>query len=251
MWVKINQNKRWIILGLVGVLSVLFFLKIVDYYVDKDGLYLADQAINQMVGQIRSPVLNQLMKAITLTANYQIIGWGLFLGVVLLGAANKWRYAWAMLISVCVGILFTELTKMFIGRPRPPIENALMVENGMSFPSGHSYFAIVFYGLITYFWIKHFKDKKIKIIILILGSGLCFLIGLSRIYLGVHWTTDVFAGFMSSLAWLLVTILYLEYKNRYLERGSNRFSKKMIWIGFWLFTWLWLSGLGWLFWVEK
>jgi undecaprenyl-diphosphatase len=225
----------------------LFFLILVDNYLDKDGLAKWDMAIYQWVDHIRTPLLNKLMMLVTLTANWQIIFWGLILGVILLGLAEKWRYAWAMLISVSTGILFTELTKMFIARPRPPVENAIIVEKGMAFPSGHSYFAIVFYGLITYFWVKHFRSKWMKVIVGILGAGLCLLIGISRIYLGVHWTTDVLAGFASSLAWLILTILYLEYKNKYFASEYKDFNHKLVWRGFWLFTGLWLAGIGVLF----
>jgi undecaprenyl-diphosphatase len=191
------------------------------------------------------------MLIITLMGNWQMIVWGLILGMILLGTANKWRYAWALLTSVSVGILFTELMKQFMGRPRPPIINSIITEKSLSFPSGHSYFAIVFYGLVTYFWVKHFKNQKVKIGVGILGIGLCLLIGISRIYLGVHWATDVMAGFASSTAWLLMAIAYLEYKNKFLEEKSGRFSNRLIWQGFWLFTLLWLSGLGLLFWAKR
>lgn len=248
---KIKKYEWWLIMALVVLGLSLFFLVLADNYLDKDGLTGLDVVVYGIVMQIRTPVLNSLMRLVTLTANWQIIIWGLVLGVILLGIANKWRYAWAMQISVFVGILFTELTKSFVARPRPPVMDALVTERGMSFPSGHSYFAIVFYGLITYFWVKHFQKKYLKIIIGVLGVGLCLLIGISRIYLGVHWTTDVLAGFSSSLAWLVLTILYLEYKDKYIKEGTSKFSHKTIWRGFWLFTELWLMGLGVLFLAQK
>lgn len=246
MWLKIRENKRLFGLGIGLVMSVLMFINIVDNYVDKRGLYLFDQIINSWVVSIRTPMLNQIMLMFTLLGNWQMIGWGLLLGMLLLGVANKWRNAWTLLISVSVGILFTELAKLFFGRMRPPVDSALIMEKSLSFPSGHSYFAIVFYGLITYFWIKYFKSYKVKVIIGILGMGLCLLIGVSRIYLGVHWITDVLAGFSSSLAWLFLTIGYLEYQAKSFHPEINKTNNKLVWRGFWLFTILWISGLGWL-----
>lgn len=240
---RIKQNKFWLILATAVIGLSVFFLVLVDNYLDGDGLTRWDTVIYQWVETIRTPLLTKLMLFITLMANYQIITGALILGIILLGLAKKWRYAWALITSVMVGILFTELTKILFARPRPPLQNALIPTDGFSFPSGHSYFAIVFYGLITYFWVKHFNNKVVKIVIGILGIGLGLMIGFSRIYLGVHWTTDVLAGLASSGIWWLLIVGYIEYQNKYFATEYKRFNHKLVWRGFWLFTLVWLGGI--------
>ena len=94
---------------------------------------------------------------------------------------------------------------MIIQRPRPE-DFRLIEETGYSFPSGHSMASMAFYGLIIYFAFKYVKNKNAKIIICTILSLLVLLIGISRIYLGVHYASDVIAGFVLSIAYLVVYI---------------------------------------------
>ena len=88
-----------------------------------------------------------------------------------------------------------------------------ITENGYSFPSGHAMAALGFYGFIIYLlWHMNLR-KKVKIIFSVLLSILIILIGMSRIYLGVHYASDVFAGYLVSGAYL---ILYITLVKRYL-----------------------------------
>lgn len=238
-------------MAIAGLGLTFLFLKITDNYIDNEGLMVIDRPINQLVTTIRQPWLNQVMRFITLTANWQIIVWATVLATTLLAMAKKERYMMAIILSVSVGLLFTEGMKTIVSRPRPPIENALILQGGYAYPSGHSYFAMVFYGLITYFWVRHFRDWRIKIIIGMLGVGFGVMIGISRIYLGVHWATDVLAGMTASGAWLAVIISYIEYRNKFFAKDYKKFNRKLVWRGFWIFTLLWLSGVGWLFWAQK
>jgi membrane-associated phospholipid phosphatase len=187
------------------------------------------------------------MFLITLTGDWQMIVWGTLLAAILLIAAKKRRYLMAMVLSNMSALIFIEAAKQIFGRARPPVENALMTEHGFAFPSGHSYFAVVFYGLLTYFWVRHFHQKWVKIGMFGLGSGSILLLAVSRIYLGVHWTTDVVAGLSLSLAWLSVTVAYIEYKRRFFREEFEKINRKLVWTGFGIFMILWAAGLGWLY----
>ena len=83
-----------------------------------------------------------------------------------------------------------------------------------SFPSGHSMISVAFYGFIGYLFLHSKRDKKIRIFVIISAMILTLLIGISRIYLGVHYASDVLAGFVLSLAYLIlfVSIFYNEKK---------------------------------------
>ena len=103
------------------------------------------------------------------------------------------------------------LLKNIIQRPRP-VEFRLIDERGYSFPSGHSMVSVAFYGLIIYYIYKRMDNKKIKWCLITFLSVLVFLIGISRIYLGVHYTSDVIAGGLISISYLVIYITILNKK---------------------------------------
>lgn len=93
--------------------------------------------------------------------------------------------------------------KNIVERPRP-IGYRLIDETGYSFPSGHSMISTAFYGLIIYLIWKNVRNTKLKYISCILLALLILLIGISRIYLGVHYASDVIGGFTISIAYLII-----------------------------------------------
>lgn len=95
------------------------------------------------------------------------------------------------------------LLKNILQRPRP-IEYRIIDESGYSFPSGHSMVSMAFYGFIIYLIYKYIKNKNLKIFLITILSLLIIFIGISRIYLGVHYTSDVLAGFLISISYLIV-----------------------------------------------
>lgn len=101
--------------------------------------------------------------------------------------------------------------RIFFERPRP--DNLRIIEEtGFSFPSGHSMASMAFYGYLIYLIFMNVKDRKLRNL-LCAGLGiLVFLIGLSRIYLGVHYTSDVIAGMCFSMAYLIFMISIGLYK---------------------------------------
>lgn len=93
------------------------------------------------------------------------------------------------------------MLKRIIARPRP-IEHRLISESGYSFPSGHSMVSMAFYGFFIYLAYRKIKNPYVKTIVCVLLSIIIISIGLSRIYLGVHYPSDVIAGFCISISYL-------------------------------------------------
>lgn len=147
-------------------------------------------------------------------------GGAIFLGilVVTLFIVIKNKKIGASIFSNLVIItLLNQLLKRILQRPRPT-EFRIVEETGYSFPSGHSMVSMAFYGYLIYLIYKHIKNKYIKWISITLLSTLILLIGMSRIYLGVHYTSDVLGGFLISIAYL---IIYINIMDKYVLEKKN------------------------------
>lgn len=107
--------------------------------------------------------------------------------------------------------ILNQLLKRILQRPRPT-EYRIIEETGYSFPSGHSMISMAFYGYLIYLIYKYAKNKYIKWTSIILLSILICSIGISRIYLGVHYTSDVLGGFFISISYL---IIYISVVNKF------------------------------------
>lgn len=110
------------------------------------------------------------------------------------------------------GEIIKELIKFLIHRPRPDVNLALIQESGYSFPSGHAMGAVIFYGIVGYFIYKLCRKAWQKTVVSIATFAIIFLIGFSRIYLGVHWASDVVAGWL--LGFLVIGAAWKILDNR-------------------------------------
>ena len=111
----------------------------------------------------------------------------------------------SIILNLIVITGLNQILKYILQRPRPT-EYRLIEETGFSFPSGHSMVSMAFYGYLIYLIYKYVKNKDLKWISIVLLSILICSIGISRIYLGVHYTSDVLAGFMISISYLIIYI---------------------------------------------
>ena len=121
---------------------------------------------------------------------------------LLLFLKNK-KIGIAIAINLIVATILNLVLKHIVQRPRPT-EYRMISETGYSFPSGHSMVSMAFYGFLIYLIYKQVENKKLKWGLIIALSILIVTIGISRIYLGVHYTSDVLAGFTISVSYLIV-----------------------------------------------
>lgn len=146
---------------------------------------------------------------------------GLCIGVALLLLwRGHRRLAMAWVIAVAANGILIRLLKAIFERVRPVHEhNHAVTEAGYSFPSGHSAGAVLVYGLLAYVLIR-FVPRAAQLPVLIAGASLAFAIGSSRVFLQVHYASDVLAGFASGGLWLAVCVMSLEwFHHRRTARG--------------------------------
>lgn len=124
---------------------------------------------------------------------------------------NK-KHSKLIILNLILVFILNRLLKVIIARPRPNILR-IVQETGYSFPSGHSMISMGFYGLLIYLAYRNIKNKKRKYPLIIFLALLILLIGISRIYLGVHYATDVIGGFVIGFIYLVVFIKYF-YKGK-------------------------------------
>ena len=118
----------------------------------------------------------------------------------------------SILSNLAIVTVLNQLIKRILQRPRPT-EYRIIEETGYSFPSGHSMVSMAFYGYFIYLIYKYVKNKYVKWISISLLSLLICAIGISRIYLGVHYTSDVLGGFLISISYL---IIYISAANKFI-----------------------------------
>ena len=136
----------------------------------------------------------------------------IILTIVLFILVKNKKIGLSILTNLVVITVLNQIIKHILQRPRPT-EFRIIEETGYSFPSGHSMVSMAFYGYLIYLVYKYVKNKYIKWISIILLSILICSIGISRIYLGVHYTSDVLGGFLLSISYL---IIYISAVNKFL-----------------------------------
>lgn len=112
--------------------------------------------------------------------------------------------------SLLLGFILEKIIKLIVQRARPPIQ--LVTETDYSFPSGHSIFSIILFLLLIYFYKDKIRNKTIKIIFIIVNIFLILLVGFSRIYLNVHWFTDVIEGYVLGFFVISLILFLFKYK---------------------------------------
>lgn len=140
-------------------------------------------------------------------------GWGSVLVVIVISILVWWRIGRLEAIFIPVAGLLTlvnTVLKLAIGRPRPSpdLVHVLSPEQDNGFPSRHAFFAIVILGLLAYFRFIKTKNHTLQTVVLISLIVLILLVGTSRVYLGVHWPSDVIGGYLIGGALLTALIWF-------------------------------------------
>ena len=194
----LEKNVKWIVLFLCIILIIGIIQDLLNKEIDK-----LDVAGYNMVSEyLISDNVTPIAKAITqLGGAIFLIGLSITLAIII---KNK-KIGILIWVNIAISTLLNQILKFIIQRPRPT-EFRIIDESGYSFPSGHSMVSAAFYGFLIYLIYKNVKNKYLKWGLITILSLLIFLIGISRIYLGVHYTSDVLAGFLIAISYLIIFI---------------------------------------------
>jgi undecaprenyl-diphosphatase len=200
------------VIGLaIAAISLWGFAQIADEVLEKETQGF-DTAILLFLRKLHTPLLDQVMIGITVLGEPTIlVGITLVLSLVVL-IRRQFAVGIVFAIAALGAAGLNVLLKDVFARARPALWERSVDVRFYSFPSGHAMVSLVIYGLIGYLLANHYKHRSR--LILSLAALLVVLIGFSRLYLGVHWPTDVIAGYAAGLVWLIACILSLDILQR-------------------------------------
>ena len=194
----ITKNLKWIIL----FICLIGFLALAEDVFHKEimnGDIIGYEIISKF---LISDFVTPIAKFIT---NFGGAIFLIVLTIVLFIVIKNKKIGVSIFLNLVIVTILNQLLKGILQRPRPT-EYIIIEETGYSFPSGHSMISMAFYGYLIYLIYKYVKNKYIKWISIVVLSLLICTIGISRIYLGVHYTSDVLGGFLISISYLVIFI---------------------------------------------
>tara|TARA_R110000868_G_scaffold71637_3_gene209549 strand:- start:504 stop:1232 length:729 start_codon:yes stop_codon:yes gene_type:complete len=166
-----------------------------------------DTAITDYVISYRNPGLTSYFKFMTNIGD--VYGYLIVLAVFLLVSLlvfKRWKYVVQATLVLALATISNMMLKRFIDRARPSIEHLVSVET-LSYPSGHAMSAMAFYGFLIFLVTKFNINKVMKYVLILVLITLILSIGISRIYLGVHFPSDIAGGFIAGLIWVVFCVL--------------------------------------------
>ena len=210
--------------GIIGLAICLLTLKLLSELSEEvweKEAFGFDKTILLWIHQFANPTWDTIMLNITKLGNPMIM---VTITVITFGILWWKRYrqeATIFAIHALGGTILSYGLKLAFNKSRPQLWEQLIDETSFSYPSGHALGSMVIYGFLAYLLSSHYP--KFSKIIYIFAAILIGSIGLSRLYLGVHWPTDVIAGYGVGYLWLMLSITMLKlWKYRFLRSSKSK-----------------------------
>lgn len=192
----------------IVVLGIKFFVELTE------SLHTAilanfDNQVSEYIASFRTPILTKYFTFITDVGDV----WGYLISFSLCAILfylffKRWKYTFQLSLLLILALSSNILLKQLINRARPTLEHLVTVKT-LSYPSGHAMTAMAFYGFLIYLIVTFNFSKILKFAIITILSFLILSIGVSRIYLGVHFPSDIVGGFAAGFIWVVFCILVL------------------------------------------
>jgi membrane-associated phospholipid phosphatase len=215
------SRKTWklfgalLLVGLVASLMMMLALAEIHEHLGGPRMERWDAHIQDHVHGDTTPRMTRIMFALTYIGSPRVLTPAIAVIAVLLWWRRLRHAAMVWLIATGgAGVLVTVL-KLHFHRIRPDLPWAFVHEPSFTFPSGHSVFAVVVYGMAIYICMRRLRRDWQRAVLLVAAGALIFGIGVSRIYLGAHYPSDVAAGYFVGAVWLTVVV------------GSDRYVRRV------------------------
>lgn len=165
---------------------------------------------NDLAQPIGPVWLTSVMRDVTALGSLTILAIITLLVLAFLLSQKRGRTAAVLAVSVITGTLVSSVLKVFIARPRPELVPHLVEVTSLSFPSGHAMISAVVYLTLGALLARQFKGRRTQVFVLSAAAVLTLLVGVSRIYLGVHYPTDVLGGWCAGATWAALCLVAAE-----------------------------------------
>ncbi len=202
---------------IIGAISLYAFISLAGGVVTNEGLAESDKQIADTIHAAATPT------GITFFTNVSLLGneavW-VISAIVLFyfGLRREWATLLLWIFTVGIGQLLNIVLKLTFNRARPVFSSIYVNAVGFSFPSGHAMWSAITYSLLAYILIIHMANRAQRILIVTVCVVIVLMVGLSRIYLGAHYLSDVLAGFAAGALWVVISTAAF----RLAQRAANR-----------------------------
>ena len=236
LFARYDRQLRWLLrrltpgeyLGLhltVGLLAAAgclwFFSDLAEDLLSRDSLVVVDQVVAVILRYLATPRLTTFFLVVSAMGSAETFA---LLGpvvAVMYGWQRRWLQVGTWLSALVGGAILNQLLKGVFARPRPFLPDPLLIEAGYSFPSAHAMLSLIVYGVLAYFTVLGLMNWGARTTVILGAASLVLLIGFSRMYLGVHYFSDVAAGYAAGGVWLSALITGMETIRR---RPLQRFT---------------------------
>ncbi|MBA3871233.1 MAG: phosphatase PAP2 family protein [Anaerolineae bacterium] len=197
----------YIVIGLICcIVSLLIFAQLVDGVSENEFIVQIDVALANALHSVATAGSTSAFELISLFGGTILFGWSLLVGLIFV-----WKRQWLGLIiwtiTIVGGEVLNSILKLFFARPRPTFATPLVIERFYSFPSGHAMMSFIAYGMLAYIICLMLKNNAQRLLVILATGFIVVIIGVSRIALGVHYLSDVLAGYSVAALWLITCIM--------------------------------------------
>jgi undecaprenyl-diphosphatase len=200
--------------ALVLIGSAWLFGGITEDIMYGDPLAVIDVRVSDWLHARMAPPLTTAMLLVTQLGSTLFVSVATLLIALLLLSRRQQYELVTLIVAVCGGMLLNVLLKMAFHRHRASFNDPVISITGYSFPSGHAMAATVFYGVLASLAVRKLRDWRWRVLAVILAALIVLLIGLSRIYFGAHYLSDVLAAMAEGVAWLAICLTAMETLRR-------------------------------------
>lgn len=213
---------RLVIAFFISAISILGF-SLISLFISDRKINQFDHDVIQYIQGLESIGLTRTMKFFTTIGSAPVVtGLSLVLLYFLYKVLHH-RLELILFVAAIMGsAILNELLKQFFKRTRPELHRLIEV-GGYSFPSGHAMNAFTVYGIVSFLLWRHISSRWGRVLLIFVSMGMILSIGISRIYLGVHYPSDIIGGYFASGFWITTAILFFQF---YMEKKYNKKHKR-------------------------